>query len=65
MRKRIGIQRDGRKVADAQRVAPCDWSALGARIRQAAMAATAFHLAERAKTQSAVSRSPDENATKD
>jgi hypothetical protein len=50
MKKREAVLREERKSADAQAVAPRDWIAMGARIRQWAMAAAVMHLAERAAT---------------
>jgi hypothetical protein len=43
--------REERKSADAQAVAPHEWSAIGARIRQWALTATVVHLAECAEAQ--------------
>lgn len=51
MKKWEARLREERKTADAQAVAPRDWSAIGARIRQCALAAAAVHLAECAETQ--------------
>jgi hypothetical protein len=51
MKKWEAMLREERKSADAQAVAPRDWSAIGARIRQWALTATAVHLAECAEAQ--------------
>lgn len=48
MKKWEAVLREEPKSADAQPVATRDWSAIGAKIRQWAMAATAVHLVERA-----------------
>lgn len=64
MRNRIAELREGQNSADALRVSPCDWSALGARIRQMAMTAATLHLAERAESLKATAR-PPQDETKD
>jgi hypothetical protein len=51
--------RNERKSADAECVVPHDWSALGARIRQAAMVAATLHMAERAAARRATAMSED------
>lgn len=54
MKKWEAVLREEQKSADAQAVAPRDWSAIGARIRQWALTATAVHLAESAEAQRVV-----------